>query len=401
MRSCASLVLALAVSTLPLRATATPIDTPDAAVKSRLATFFAKLRAAEAGMDGATVRIAWWGDSAIVSDGYTGRLRERLQARFGDLGPGFVLADTTFDGYLRDGVRLKRQGWSSHNVIQGNLKSGLYGYGGVQSESFGGATATYEVDGAPITAVEVFYRGFPKAGSLQLFADDASSASATEETAAATPGDRVWRWEAPAGGVKKVKLRAGGGGQAVVYGVVLERGTRGVTLDALGLLGMRARRWLNADAEHAKAQVAARKPDLLVLNFGGNERVDPGLTAARHQEDIEATVRFLKAGAPEAACLIVGPIAHGAKVKGKTVVDPELKTIYAGQRAAAEALGCAFFDTLDAMGGDGAVEAYRKKKRLGGDLSHLNGAGHRAVGDLLGDWFLGTYDQWKSETAGP
>ncbi|PKN54323.1 MAG: hypothetical protein CVU56_27215 [Deltaproteobacteria bacterium HGW-Deltaproteobacteria-14] len=402
MRFCA---LALALGLMPVTALAagppaevSQVGTSDATVKARLGPLLEALRAAEDPDAKRIVRVAWWGDSAVVSDGYTGKLRERLQARFGDAGPGFMLLDTTFDGYLHDGVRMKRHGWSSSNVIQGNLKSGLYGYGGIQSESFGGAATTYEAD-APLTSVSVFYRAFPKAGDLQLFADDAPNATATESTAGATPGDRVWRWEAPPGGVKTVKIRAGGGGQTVAYGVALERGDNGVTIDALGLLGMRARRWLNADADHVKAQLEARHPELLVLNFGGNERVDPGLTADRHKDDIVATLRHLRAGAPEAACLVVGPIAHGVRVKGKVVLDPDLKTVYAGQRAAAEEVGCAFFDTVAAMGGDDAVELFRKQKRIGGDLSHLNGAGHRAVGDLLADWFIATYDAWKTETA--
>ncbi|TNF38194.1 MAG: hypothetical protein EP329_01135 [Deltaproteobacteria bacterium] len=392
--------LALTLTTLLIAqrpAAADEVVPTDAAVKTRLTRFFQALKDAEDADAKRVVRVSWWGDSAVVSDGYTGQLRERLQQRFGDAGPGFVLLDTTFEGYLRDGLRMKRHGWESHNVIQGNLRSGLYGYGGVQSESFGGAATTFTAE-TPLSRVAVFYRAFPKAGKLQIFADDAASASATEETASDEPGDRVWRWDAPEGGVKSVRVRAGGNGQTVAYGVALERGDNGVTIDALGLLGMRARRWMNADADHMKAQVEARQPDLLVLNFGGNERVDPGLSADKHKDDIVATMKHLRAGAPDAACLIVGPIAHGVKVRGKVVLDPDLKTVYEGQRAAADALDCAFFDTIAAMGGDDAVEIFRKQKRLGGDLSHLNGKGHRAVGDLMADWFLATYDAWKAES---
>jgi len=401
MRLSALGLAAMTLTTLLAAAPPTEADGADAVVdltvRERLTSFFEAPATTEAPDTKRVVRIAWWGDSAIVSDGYTGQLRTRLQERFGDAGPGFMLLDTTFDGYLHDGVRMKRHGWSSSNVIQGSLRSGLYGYGGVQSESYGGASTTYTAE-APLTRVDVFYRAFPKAGSLQIFADGAPSATATEETAADAPGDRVWRWTAPEGGVKSVRVRAGGGGQTVAYGVALERGDNGVTVDALGVLGMRARRWLNADADHMKSQLEARSPDLLVLNFGGNERVDPGLTADRHKDEIIETMKHLRAGAPSAACLIVGPIAHGVRVRGKVALDPDLKPVYEGQRAAADALGCAFFDTIEAMGGDDAVELFRKKKRLGGDLSHLNGRGHRAVGDLMADWFLANYDGWKAET---
>lgn len=396
MRRCAPIftLLALIASTPP--AEADEVATVDPAVKTRLAPFLDALAAAEDADARRIVRVAWWGDSAIVSDGYTGQLRERLQARFGDAGPGFVLPDTTFDGYLRDGVRLKRNGWSTSNIIQGALKSGLYGYGGIQATSFGGASCTFESRGAPFDAVHVYYRAFPKAGALQIFADDARAATATEEGDAEAPTDRVWRWTAPSPGATTVRVRAAGGGQTVLYGVALERGDNGVTIDALGLLGMRARRWLNADADHLASQIALRSPELLVLAFGGNERVDPGLTADRHRADIVATMEALKKGAPEAACLVVGPLAHGVKKGGRILLDPDLAPIYEGQRAAADELGCAFFDTVEAMGGEDSVARFRKARLIAGDLAHLNGAGHRAVGDLMADWLLAVYDDYKA-----
>ena len=101
-------------------------------------------------------RIAWWGDSAIVGDGYTSRVRERLQAEAGAGGPGFMLVQPTFDGYLRDGVRMKRQGWDAFAVISGDVKAGNYGYGEVVATSYGGASTTFETD-APVTSVAVHY----------------------------------------------------------------------------------------------------------------------------------------------------------------------------------------------------------------------------------------------------
>lgn len=362
-----------------------------------LGAFFARLAGLETGREGGITRVAWYGDSAIVSDGYTSELRQRLQRRFGDAGPGFLLASTTFDGYLRDGVRMKRQGWDASSVMSGNEGDGRYGYGGVVATSFGGASATFEVKGEPVSAVEVWFQGAPKGGKLQLFADGGGEPIATRSTAQKTRGDAVWRvaLEAPA---TTIKIRAAGEGLVRVYGVVLERGDRGVQLDALGILGMRARRWLNADPEHLEGQVEARKPALVVLNFGGNERVDPALSEAAHKADLEKTLAALRAGSPEAACVIVAPIAHGEDKGGKVVLDPALDTIYKAQREVAAEEGCAFFDTLEAMGGKKALESWRKARRLSGDYAHLTNKGHEALGALLADWLIGRYDAWKKKT---
>ena len=357
--------------------------------EAHLAPLWDALADVEAGQRDRPVRIAWWGDSAIVSDGYTGEIRARLQARFGDGGPGFVLAAPSFDGYLRKGVRLKRHKWETHGVLRGERKDGRYGFGGVVASSWGGSGSTYILEhGAPIDHVEVWHRVGPKLGGLQLFADEAGQPTASVSTAADVAADHVWspRLDSPA---RHLRLRASGGGLVRVYGVVLERSGPGIVLDALGVIGLRARRWTkHADAEHMAGQVASRQPDLLVVAFGGNERVDPGLTPERHEADITALLKLMRAATPRAACLVFGPIAHGKK---GTRLDPALDTIYLGQQAAAARAGCAFFDTIAAMGGDESVAQFRQRKLMGRDLAHLNPKGHAEVGRLFTDWLLDAY----------
>lgn len=365
---------------LPLSAHATPTGP--------LKPFFDDLAAVGTSKGPRQVRIAWYGDSAIVSDGYTGVVRRRLQERFGDAGPGFILAAPTFDGYLRDGVRLKRTGWTSNAVISGELESGRYGYGGIVSSGFGGASATYESK-KPVSAIEVFFEGQKKGGKIEILVGKAKDPVAVIETA--DKGADVAR-HVFASPVKDLKIKVVGG-PVKVYGVVLEAAERGVQLDALGVLGIRARRWLNADKAHLTAQVAHRKPDLIVLNFGGNERVDPGLTEKAHKADIAKTLEALRAGRKDAACLIVGPLAHGVEEKGKIVMDANLDDIYAAQRAVAAEQGCAFFDTMEAMGGKKkALKTWKDKRWLSGDYAHLTNKGHEELGRLIADWLEAGYD---------
>lgn len=357
---------------------------------SPLRAFFDDLSSLSTSKAQRQVRIAWYGDSAIVSDGYTSVVRERLQKRFGDAGPGFVIVAPTFDGYLREGVRLKRTGWTSNAVISDGVESGRYGFGGVVASGYAGASATFEAK-APLGAIELFYEGATKGGRLEIFAGKGKDPIASVDTAAAS-GPQVFRHalETP-NKVLKVKVA---GGPVKLYGVVLEGDKRGVQLDALGVLGIRARRWLNADKDHLAAQVAARKPDLIVMNFGGNERVDPALSESAHKADIAKTLAAFRAGAKDAACLVVGPLAHGIDKDGKMVLDPALDTIYAAQRAVASEAGCAFFDTIAAMGGKKkALKTWRDKKWLSGDYAHLNGKGHDELGRLIAEWLEAGFER--------
>lgn len=395
MKTIALALTAALATTAGLAHAANPAPAPDvssdAAIDRALGGWFKSLGTIEGGAAKRST-IAWFGDSAVISDGYTGRLREKLQGRFGDAGPGFMVAQATFEGYARDGVKLSQADWDAYAVIGGDVKAGNYGYGGIIATSFGGGASTFKV-GEPVTAVEVYYQAVPKGGVIQIFVDGAAKSSFTKDTEAAAASDQVWRQvlDAPA---KSIKVRAGGEGVVKVYGVVLERGDRGVALDAIGILGMRARRWLNADQAHLKAQVATRAPELVVVNFGGNERVDENLSVKAHTDDMTKALAALRAGAPGAACLVVGPLAHG---DADGSLDDNLLTIYEAQRKVAEAQGCAFFDTLAAMGGKKAPSQWHKKGWISGDFAHLTPKGHTHLGDLMAEWLIGHYDRWKAD----
>ena len=353
-----------------------------------LGAFFGSLDALPQAQPGDHVRIAWWGDSAIVGDGYTGELRRLLQERFGDGGPGFTLVAPDFDGYLRRGVRLKRHHWEVSSVLKGGRKDGRYGYGGVSALSYGGAGSTFITPEPRVDRVRVYHRKGARAGGLQLFIDQAPMPSFSLPKSRGDAGDHVWdlSLDTPA---RSLRLRAAGGGQSMLYGLALERNTPGLVLDALGLVGLRARRWRKADEEHLRAQVESRGVHLIVLAFGGNERVDSRLSVEGHREVMIQTLRRFRAGAPEASCLLMGPIAHA---KGRsTRLDPRLETIYEAQRQAAQSEGCAFFDTVAAMGGDEAVARFKAKRLLGRDMAHLTPAGHKVVGGLIADWLIGAY----------
>lgn len=382
---------------IPIALALTLVPTAAAHAEPGLVPLFQALEATEAPGSQRTTRILWWGDSAVVSDGYTGHLREALQKRFGDGGPGFVHVAPTFSGYLHKQVRMKLNNWERRSILLGSRKANRYGLGGVVSTSFGGASTTYTArDDRTFDVVEVLYRGWKQSGALQLYVGGAGSATEVFSTRRDEPADELWRVELDKP-TTEVRVRAGGEGRVSVYGVVLERKGAGVVLDTMGIVGIRARRWFKIDADHFAGQIALRKPDLLVLNFGGNERVDPGLRVEDHAEEMTQMVKLVRAGKPNAGCLLVGPLAHGKWRQGRIVLDPALDKIYQAQRRAAAATGCAFLDTVSVMGGgDRAVSRFRDKGWIAGDLAHLNGKGHRELGRLLAAELLARYDAWKA-----
>jgi lysophospholipase L1-like esterase len=261
----------------------------------------------------------------------------------------------------------------------------------VNAGSFGGAGSTFIFD-RPVNRVHVFYRGGPRAGGVQIYLNEEKVAAEILDAKREEWSDQVW---SPDFGreITWARLRAAGGGRTELYGVAFEGAGPGVVLDTLGIVGIRARRWRKANKDHMAAQVRARGVDLIVLNFGGNERVDRDLSVEKHSLEIQETLALFRAGAPGAGCLLVGPLAHGHE--GRARLDPRLETVGRAQQQVAEQAGCAYMDTVALMGGAEAISGFRAQGWMGRDLAHLNGKGHRELGARMGRWLLSRYDLWR------
>jgi len=368
-----------------------------AASSEPLSAFFQALQAAETkASPDAKARIAWWGDSAIVTDGYTGQLRTRLQTKFGDGGPGFMLAAATFKGYRNRRARVLPAGWRNRGVLFGG-KDARFGYGGVSSLGFAGAHTTYVSKGAAFDGtLQVFYETGPKGGNIALFLDKRGTPQTHNTRTENGRFDRIWTLPLPKA-TPWLRVRAGKGGAVRVYGVALEQKGPGVVIDTVGFLGLRGRRLLKNQAAHHVEQIKARKPNLLVSAFGGNERVD-GMGQKKHLGDMLAVMARLKKGAPDASCLFFAPLPHGVRKRGVVVLDRRLDHIFAAQKDAAARMGCAYLNPSDFFGADAdaVIRKWRADKWISGDLAHLTGTGHKKVGDAIADWLLKRYEAWKA-----
>jgi lysophospholipase L1-like esterase len=84
--------------------------------------------------------------------------------------------------------------------------------------------------------------------------------------------------------------------------------------------------------------------------------------------------------------LIFGPLDQARRDQyGRIRTMETIPHIVKAQRAAAAAEGCAFFDTYQAMGGEGAMENwYRSRPRLAmSDFRHATPAGYEVIGNMF------------------
>ncbi|MBN8612151.1 MAG: hypothetical protein J0L92_16270 [Deltaproteobacteria bacterium] len=352
--------------------------------------FYAQLERTALHEDEAITRIAHFGDSTIALDGITMTTRESLQLRFGDSGHGFVLAARGLLPYRHFQVRHETGGnWRMFDLTHMGLSDGRYGLGGVQVRSASGASAWFATDdddetrvGHSVSSFQILHQRHPRGGELEYRVDEGEWQ--TLDTESATVEDGAHRIDVPEG-EHRLSIRTAGHGETRLYGVVLERGGPGVVYDSLGIVGARASRMLGFDPAHLRTQLAQRETNLVVIAFGGNDADDN-----RDEEDFFETFRqvahLVREARPEASCLLFAPLDQAERdARGRVVTLGPVPRIVSAARRAAEAEGCAFFDTWTAMGGEGAMGRwFRRSPRLSsGDFRHATPAGYRVIGNMF------------------
>jgi len=383
-------------------ATATPIDGDED--HEALGYFFAALADLDAGAADSIVRVMHWGDSTIAADGITGQVRRRLQERFGDGGPGFLAIEVDPRWGVRPGIVRSQKGeWSTQTITFAGAQEDRYGLAGTVSTAEDEASVLMgglRIDGKrqPLARFDLHYQARPGAGTIEV---TPSAGGRREISAAADVVDD--RFLSVSGGVgsRTARISALGDGPVTLYGVSLETAGPGVTWECLGVAGSSIASLLKRQGRrHLAGQVDRRDPSLLVYQTGGNELTYPLLLKGEgegYQQAYQRVLRMLRAGAPEASCLVVGPLDQAVRERGRVISKPALERMIAVQRRAASEEGCAFWDSRAAMGGEGGFADWlnHSPPYAWTDLMHLSMPGLDLIGDTLTDALLHAYENWR------
>lgn len=354
--------------------------------KRLLARIFRKLDQLDRTKEG-LVRILHLGDSHIAADYITRTVRERFQARFGDAGRGFVVVDQRAP---YGGRRLKRKGWRRERIVDRDGPGKPFGFSGMRLISKRrGASVKYVLKPNDHELV-VYFHGTPRGAGLQVYAEEELIGEVP--TRRRTPESGVERVEIPEhrlGGATPpewLEIRATGS-RAKMVGLSFESTESGVIYDSVGPVGADAKVYLDLEQSSFRAHLQALAPDLFILMVGGNDAlmVRQGRRTLEEvrQHHVEL-VRKLKAYLPEADCLLFGPMDAGEPLEdGRIGTKPYLLDVRDIQRDVAKDLGCAFWDTLEAMGGEGSFGRWLEAEIMNEDMVHPRSKG----GDLLGHLF--------------
>ena len=354
--------------------------TPPACKRWAMDDFYRAIAAATAGTLGRPLRVSWYGDSVVATDSLPGRLRTRLQADLGDGGPGFVYTLSPHRFCHHEAItRGGGEDWLTHAISMTHTADGFYGPGGATFETYGGHASIKLVHGA-VTRAELYYLAQPHGGTATISADGAEILRTDTRADAKHAG---WASATIAQGASEFAIRTREG-RVRLFGLALEN-ARGAVVDNLGIVSVQVKSFAAQEPHHFAEELGHRSADLIIMMIGANEAqwLRPGRSLRIYQERYEKLLATVRAGRPDASCLVMSPTDQAEAKDGRYTSKPVIAAIVEVQRAAAHAQGCAFYSTYDWMGGKGSAVKWFRRHRLSGDFIHLSIRGADKVADGL------------------
>jgi hypothetical protein len=389
---------------------------------------FIGLAAAERKDPSGRVLLLFFGDSHTAGDSMTGRIRAMWQARFGDAGRGLVAAGkpTTHHYYQRDVLYGASGTWKSavgghHGDPEPFGISGIRIYGEKKGSQLWVETCPDCPAGKTVAQFEILYYAAPDHGVLRYRVDEGAWQQLATKTAPIEPPHPARVVVSVPEGPHKLLLEHGGAGDIDLFGVVMERLKPGVIVDSLGVVGRRLGSLRSWDWSIIGEQLATRDPRLVVLQYGTNESDDPDLDLDALAHYYDETVLRIRAAAPTASILILGPPDVAVREAGKQCdrmtkkpdagVIPEcewrtpavLGEIIAVEHAAALRNHVAFFDTFAAMGGPDQMEGWvtGDPRVAYKDHVHFTDVGYQRWADALTGALFEHYAAWRRAAPQP
>jgi lysophospholipase L1-like esterase len=365
-----------------------------------LRAFYLALWRTELGAPGAITRVLHYGDSPVTADSITADVRSLLQQHFGDAGHGFVLIAKPWAWYGHRGVEAQGKGWRINAATQVRAKDGFHGLGGVSFEGDTGATSHFEL-AEDHAQMEIHFLHQPGGGVLAVEAGGQKLGDVETDGPDKQPDYRTFPLAA---GAREIDLSVERG-PVRLFGVSFERNTPGVIYNSLGLNGGQVQSVVRYfDKPQWTAELQHQHPDLVVINYGTNESIYAEYIERSYPGELRQVIERVKTAVPRASVLIMSPMDRGQRdANSRIATVPTLPRLVEIQRQMASEMGCAFFNTFQAMGGEGTMARwYDSQPRLvSADFTHPLPAGARKVGVLLDQALESGYRQFKAREQRP
>jgi lysophospholipase L1-like esterase len=193
-------------------------------------------------------------------------------------------------------------------------------------------------------------------------------------------------------------------GKVELYGETFLRQRSGVVYDSLGLNGA-STTVLSRGFDHTSWTAALQHaaPTLVIINYGTNESGFGAFVDKQYEGELRLAIQRIRNALPNVSILVMSPMDRGERSGIDQIQTMKtIPRIVAIQKRVAADTHCAFFDTFNAMGGDGTMARwYNGNPRLvAGDLIHPTPQGAGIVAKAFVKDLLEGYDIYKARQTG-
>jgi lysophospholipase L1-like esterase len=375
------------------------------------------------------VRIAYYGDSIIEGDLISGKLRDRLQEKYGGSGVGLV-GITSIVSDFRWTVRHRfSRNWETLSFDKRGSKKhplGMIGYTYIPRNYYYAKTVVEREETvlpdslyADSTKVEVptpktteinqriwvdgpawvEYSAMDSPGGsadfrrIRLFYGQASLSSSVrvsinggkfiDHNLQSGKGIQVLDLS-PAEPALKIRLEFDASNPLHVYGVSFDD-TTGVYVDNLAVRGYTGMYFNAIPQENLRGFQEQLGYDLLILQYGMNVSRPHLRDFSGYEDAMGRSIEHIRSALPEVPILLLSVHDRSVKIEGKLQTSPDIPILVETQSRLADSTGCAFWNIFESMGGVNSMLAYAEADpRLANlDYTHFTLEGANKIAEYL------------------
>ena len=340
------------------------------------------------------VRVAYFGDSYIQGDMFSGEFRALLQERFGGSGAGWVDM-TSICNYFRRTVRHEFKNWRRHlstdttgfsSRLQGISNSYHQPYNGAWTELSGQDKYLHHLDSAGMSAL--YFRA-PCGGTVRAVVNGSETETFELDSIPSVQSLMV------RGGIRSVRWEVTNVTDSMIfYGASMDPAV-GVTVDNFSLQGSSGTPLGRIPIQTLRQLGAVRQYDLIVLQFGLNVAYSGRKNYERYVEQMSSVIEKMKLAFPTAGILVVGVSDRAVRGEGgKMVTMSSIRYLMASQRFLAEKCDVAFWNLYKAMGGEGSIAKLVSASKANYDYTHINFNGAQDLAQIFYDAVIEGYEAY-------
>jgi len=250
------------------------------------------------------------GDSHTAADYFTGELRRKLQARYGDGGVGYIDAGKPTVGVRSGTMRITASAGWTYRAIQRSESVGefwLSGFNAVATKA--GEVLTFASDNpVPFDEIEIEALRQPNGGGIDISLDGMVKSSADLNGKSTQPVVlRLKPDGTPSDRVRTLEIRTRGEGAVNIASIGIYQKQSGVSFNNVGYPGATIDLINKFDANLMADDLRRLDPQIVVLAFGTNEASKPNLNAAAYERNYEKVIGRITAALPNARIILIGP----------------------------------------------------------------------------------------------